>query len=91
MKIKNKIIVFVSVFIIIMGMLVPNIIFAEELTPTLAPMNPEFIEYIKQKEKLGSLWNERKNGLIPEPYIIERSKSNKFGQKYSQSYPENLI
>ncbi|WP_077369466.1 Ig-like domain-containing protein [Anaerosalibacter sp. Marseille-P3206] len=90
MKIKSKILVLVSAVLMIMGMLMPNIIFAGELTPTLAPMNPEFIEYIKQKNKLGSLWNERENGLIPEPYIIERNKSIKFGQKYSQPYPEKF-
>ncbi|MGK0467402.1 lectin like domain-containing protein [Clostridium sp.] len=86
-KIKRDKIVSMIVVIMLIVTFTPAIIFAEKLSSTLAPVNPEFIEYMQQNQKLGTKGEERVNGLIPEPFIIQRSSSDKLGQDYVKSYP----
>ncbi|MBU5313132.1 hypothetical protein KQI38_13895 [Tissierella carlieri] len=97
----NKLEFILILSIVIMSM--PINIFASDLTPRLAPMNPEFLDYINEidyieedgelnymnlKDKTSIQIYER--GIIPEPFIINRSSRINFSEMYNRVYPERF-
>lgn len=104
MKLHNRInkLVLILALITFITTVAPINAFAGEPTPKLAPTNPEFLEYINQidsvkQEELNNISLQNKisiraygKGIIPEPFIINRSSRANFRDVYNQTYPDRF-
>ncbi|HHX12169.1 MAG TPA: surface layer protein B [Clostridiales bacterium] len=86
---KNKKIITILIGILFATTLMPNTLHAKDLVPTLGELNPEYVEYMKSKSKPMMMGKEPSvnYGLIPEPYIIQRSPDNYGMQTYGAGHP----
>lgn len=99
---KNKLILILGLITLILTFSSTSI-YASKPTLEFAPINPEFLEYInqedymKQNEDLDSIdlqdetpIRRSKKGIVPEPFLINRSSRLNFSDMYNQSYPDRF-